>query len=381
MVHLDRAKSTDPNRLGSPLASSVAERISDLIRTGEFEAGSGLPSERDLSRRFSVSRGVLRVALKELAASGVIESRANCRPVVSNRPSKSAAAVKQIYIWLWPNMADFAVASIIKGIQRARLDDDVRLVFGHAVSNDWDSIYDTEHRFLTRLIESPDPCGAIIWLLGHNRSFDIVEQLGRKGIPAVFIDRLPPPGLDADFVGTCNELAAEQAVRHLIELGHKRVALMTNMEACSSVREREAGYRRALLDAGIGIDKSLIFTNSHDGPQGVHSVVDRALAMPQRPTALFCINDHMALQAVDAVRQRGLSVPEDLSIVGFDGILRWVPQGGGLTTVLQDFQRIGQIAADLVIERMTHGPSTSHRHILLDAPLAVHGSTARAPVQ
>ncbi|HLK13867.1 MAG TPA: GntR family transcriptional regulator [Fimbriimonadaceae bacterium] len=378
MVHAERSRTLDLPGVGSPLASSVAERITELIHSGEFAHGQGLPSERELSSRFGVSRGVVRLALKQLAASGVIESKANCRPVIrkTRRPTKTDR--KQICIWLWPNTADFAASSIMKGIHRAGLEEDIRLVVGHAQGGNWDSIYEAESRFLHNLADDPEHSGAIIWHLGHERNLGPLRTLRARGVSLVFIDRLPPAGFEADYVGTNNEAAAEAAVQHLVSLGHKRIALITNIDGCSSVREREAGYRRALKDAGIPYDGELVLRDSIDEPEGVQQLIGAALALKAPPSAVFCINDHMALQARDALTQRGLSIPGDISLVGFDGTLRWVPQGGHLTTLNQDFQRIGQLAADLVIERMTMGPPAAYRHLLLDAPLIDNGSTATA---
>lgn len=380
MVHVERPKNAVLVGAESPLATSIAERITELIHGGDLAHGHGLPSEREMASRFSVSRGVVRLALKQLTAHGVIESKANCRPIIRRTRRSSRLGRRQICIWLWPNMADFAAATIMKGIQRAGIEDDVRLVVGHAQGGGWDSIYEAEARFLRNLADDPELNGAIIWLLGHERNLAPLEVLRRKGVPMVFIDRLPPTGFDADYVGTNNEAAAEAAVQHLIALGHRRIALLTNIDRCSTVREREAGYRRALKDNNIAIDPNLILTDSVDEPEGVQQLIAAALSLGERPTALFCINDHMAFQARDAITQRNIAVPQDMSIVGLDGILRWVPQGGNLTTLHQDFQRIGQIAADLVMERMTMGPPTAYRHILLDAPLIDNGSTAPAHI-
>lgn len=363
----------------SPLARSVADRLSDLIRAGDLAEGVGLPSERDLSNRFGVSRGVVRLAIKDLTARGVIESKAHCRPVVARR-ARARDWRRQIFIWLWPNSADFAASSVMKGIQNAGIGDDVRLVVGHAHGKRWESIFESESRFLLDLSLEPRTSGSIVWLLGHERSLPALQAVRDRGISMVFIDRLPPAGFDGDYVGTNNEASAEAAVEHLVALGHRRIALLTNIDGSSSVREREAGYRRALASNGLSVDPDLILTDSVDDPEGVYELIARAARQRPRPTALFCINDHLALQARDSACSLGLSVPEDLSIVGFDGILRWLPLRGGLTTLNQDFHRIGQIAAQLVIERMAGWQPAAYRHVLLDAPLVDNGSTAPAPV-
>ena len=102
--------------------------------------------------------------------------------------------------------------------------------------------------------------------------------------------------------------------------------------------------------------------------------------METPPTAIFAVNDHIALQVCDALRERKIAIPYQMSVIGFDGLLRWVPGGGYLTTSLQDFERIGRLAAELVYHRMGFGTADACRHILLDAPLLVRGTTA-PPVQ
>src|SRR5450631_2859581 len=101
MVHLERSNNAKRDGVGSPLVSAIAERIGELIHADELVNGHGLPSERELSSRFGVSRGVVRAALKQLATQGLIESKANCRPVVRRRRRAVVAGRRQICIWLW----------------------------------------------------------------------------------------------------------------------------------------------------------------------------------------------------------------------------------------------------------------------------------------
>lgn len=351
-------------------------RITEMIHSGAFGQGHQLPSERNLAKELAVSRGVVRLALKELASHGLIESKTNCRPIIAKPNTREPNQLRSIRIWLWPNMADFAAASIMKGIQGAGLDESVRLVVGHAPGGNWDSIYEAERRFLSSLASETETFGVIVWLLGHHRSFEALRALREKNVPMVFIDRLPPAGIDSDYVGTNNESAARTGVRHLLGLGHRRVALLTNIDTCSAVRERESGYRRALADYGVPLDENLILRDSIDEPEGVEQLVESMLSLKERPTAVFCINDHLALQVQEALTTRNIQIPERMSVLGFDGLLRWVPRGGSLTTLNQDFERMGQLAAELVIERMTGSAPSAYKHYLLDAPLADNGSTA-----
>src|SRR5579862_3728545 len=257
------------SRQGSPLVTAVAAKLADMIRSQTFPDGKGLPSERRLSMDLEVSRGVVRAAIKELAELGLVESKPRCRPVVRVSRSRPVVGRRHIGIWLWPNTADYAAASILKGIQRSHLGSDVRLVIGHAAGRDWESRWESEARFLRTLAEDPEEAGAIVWYLGGERNLADLRRVRDAGVPIVFIDRLPPKAFVADYVGTNNQWAAETGVRHLIELGHRRVALVTNLDQVSSVFQREQGYRAALDAAGIRFDPCLVQRDSVDEPEGV----------------------------------------------------------------------------------------------------------------
>ncbi len=363
----------------SPLIASITAQLVSRIHKGIFANGQTLPSERELSADFGASRGVIRAAIQDLAAKGLIDVKPRCRPTVVSSPARrspSPSGKSNIAIWLWPNTADYAAASILKGIQSADMGPDINLVVANAATGDWDTIFESEARFLRSVAEDPQVAAAIIWYLGGERNLPALRDAREAQVPIVFVDRLPPGTFDGDFVGTHNEGAAQRAVQHLIDLGHRKIALISNIEQVSSVLGRETGYIRALRHAGIPINPDYILRDLVDGPEGVETALDLCLGMAEPPTAIFGVNDHIALQVCDALRDRKISIPHHMSVIGFDGLLRWVPGGGYLTTSLQDFERIGRSAAELANHRICTGAPTAYRHILLDAPLLDRGSTA-----
>ena len=363
----------------SPLTTAIAAQLVERIQDGRLRPGQPLPSERELSIEFGASRGVIRAAISELALQDYLEVKPRCRPTVVLRKRQARSLVSgksNIAIWLWPNTGDYAAASILKGIQSADIGNDFNLVVANAGDGDWDSIFESESKFLMESHQDPQVAGLIIWYLGGERNLPALRSVRESHIPIVFVDRQPPTEFCADFVGTHNEGAAQRAVQHLIELGHRQIALLSNIEPVSSVRERESGYSRALREAGIPFRPEYIIRDQEDGPEGVDSLLDQLLSMDVPPTAIFAVNDHIALQVCDALRERKIAIPNQMSVIGFDGLLRWVPGGGHLTTSLQDFERIGRLAAELVYQRMGLGTVDACRHILLDAPLLVRGTTA-----
>ncbi|HEY3782642.1 MAG TPA: GntR family transcriptional regulator [Fimbriimonadaceae bacterium] len=371
------AKSTTKD---SPIVTSVVSRILAMIREGSLAVDCALPSERELSERFSTSRGVIRAAIRDLSISGVLETKSRCRPVVvgNGAPARTNGSSKRhIGIWLWPNTSDYAASSILKGIQSAGLGIDVRLMIASAIDSDWSSIFDAEARFLESIADEPVGAGLITWYLGGERNLPSLLKLRQAGVPMVFLDRLPPEELSADFVGTDNEGCARKAVQHLIDLGHRKIALISNIDAASSVKDRESGYKRALRDAGISFNEDYIQRDQVDTPEGVEAALDTLFGLQEPPTAIFAVNDHIALQIYEALQSRKISVPNHVSVVGFDGLLRWVPGGGYLTTFQQDFQRMGQLAAEIMIQRLDNGAPKAYKHVLLDAPFTDRGSTAQ----
>jgi len=361
-----------PNPPRTPLTVAIRDRILHGIVTGEFMVGAPLPSERELSDRLLASRTVIRAAILDLTLEGHLLSRPRCRPIVAEigeRPSMT----RQIAIRLWPSSSDFIASQILKGIQRAA-PDGTRLMVANVGGEDWDSRISSEDRFLRSLIGDPSISGAILWYLGGDANRQALNQLRLAGVPLVLIDREAPEASPTDFVGTDNLRSAQRAVEHLVKLGHRRIGLISNCDTALSVRSREFGYRRALSDAGIPFDPDLFFRDRVDEPEGVEEGLDRLLGQSEPPTAIFCINDHIALQAYESLNARGVSIPGQLSLIGFDGMLRWIPGGGYLTSMRQDFERMGEIAVDLLFQSGQR-VAPAVRHVLLDAPLMDQGST------
>ncbi|RYG26516.1 GntR family transcriptional regulator [bacterium] len=368
----------------SPLTHVVARAIRRHIADGTLPCGSPLPSERSLATQHGVSRTVVRDAVALLAREGLLIQSERCRPVVGAVPRpKRHNGTLRIGVWLWPHADDYFASSVFRGIQRAAHGTDLRLIVGTATHRSWDDDLDSEARFINQLVETEHADGLIIWYLGGSRNLRVLQEARKKGLECVFIDRLPPDEFPSDFVGTENVGAARAAVAYLIELGHRRVAFVGNLDTASTVKDRCEGYVRALADAGIPVDPKLqlVFDPREGESEGaaIRRVAEAVLALSPRPTAVFAVNDSVALALLESFRDLGVNVPDDLSIVGFDGLLHWVPGGGPLSTVKQNFPAIGEYAGAALLSRIAKGSPSSYRHVLLDAPLSLGGSTGLCP--
>jgi LacI family transcriptional regulator len=174
--------------------------------------------------------------------------------------------------------------------------------------------------------------------------------------------------------------AATQALSHLQELGHQRVAFIKGQPFSSDTAERWRTISDAARRRRLAIDGELVGQLEGDSPLPDlgYAVTRRLLAVRPRFTALFAFNDISALGAIRAIREAGLRVPEDVSVVGFDDIPSAAYQHPGLTTVRQPLYEMGQRAADTLVARLESPEAAAPRTIVLEPSLVIRGTTARA---
>ena len=194
-------------------------------------------------------------------------------------------------------------------------------------------------------------------------------------IPVVAIDPHTghggPSTIDSDNLG-----GARVATQHLIELGHRRIAHVRGRSDLASAQLRETGYRESLAVAGIAFDASLVVDGGYQTAQTVEAARS-LLTRDDRPTAVFAANDMSALGVLQAAREQGLRVPEDLSVIGFDDIPEARSSTPPLTTLAQPLQDIGAQALRMLIELLDGHDVPSRVH--LPAELVVRGSTGPVP--
>jgi len=199
-------------------------------------------------------------------------------------------------------------------------------------------------------------------------------ELRRLDVPMVVVDPAGGPSLDAPTVGATNWAGGLSATEHLLSLGHRRIGFVSGPRQLVCSRARLDGYRAGLEAAGIPLDEELVREGDfyhESGFEGGNSL----LSLPDRPTAIFASSDQMAFGVYEAVRQRGLRVPDDVSVVGFDDLpeVRW--SSPPLTTVRQPLAEMGVLAARTVL-RLAGGDEVESPRVELATALVVRESTA-----
>jgi LacI family transcriptional regulator len=189
--------------------------------------------------------------------------------------------------------------------------------------------------------------------------------------PVVAVD----PHIGASSLPTVaadNLAGATMATEHLIALGHRRIAHLSGRPDLRSSELREEGYRRALAQAGIEFDLDLVKVGGYD-PETACQPARDLLGLPRPPTAIFAANDVSAIQTIAVAAEFGMTVPDDLSVVGFDNIPESALATPPLTTIDQSIQDMGY-EATLMLMRIINEPDAGPTHVTLPTQLVLRGS-------
>jgi LacI family transcriptional regulator, galactose operon repressor len=214
--------------------------------------------------------------------------------------------------------------------------------------------------------------GAVVIL--PEETTDELEQALNDRYPFVVVDPLLPLGDRIPTVSVAYRSGVEQAMGHLLALGHRRIAAITGPPGWLATEERRAAFHASLAAAGIQPEPAFeVACDPQVGP-GVQAAA-ALLDLPDPPTAIFAFNDSIAFGALRAARDRGLRVPEDLSVVGFDDIEPATLVTPALTTVRQPLSEMGRTAINVLI-RLVERRATETPHIALSTRLVVRESTA-----
>jgi LacI family transcriptional regulator len=208
-----------------------------------------------------------------------------------------------------------------------------------------------------------------------NEGIDTFLQLQKDKVPFVLIDKFIE-GLDGNFVGVDDRAGAYEAVSHLIGLGHKRIAYISGAKNASTNKGRLQGYEEALRDHNLTLEPELTAGNGwfeEDGYEAGRTLLE--LGLDKRPTAIFSVTDLCAFGALQAVKEKGLRVPEDVAMVGFCDVKAASIATVSLTTVRQPIREIGKQAVQIILEEIENRTSDIRiKKVILKPELVIRKS-------
>ena len=254
---------------------------------------------------------------------------------------------------------------IVSGVAEALYEHDMRIVVCPTLH-----LHDREVSLLERLMQGTTDCGLLILPEESSRE---LRTLMDHGYRFVVVDPRKPIDERVPTVSAAHSAGADQATRHLLALGHRRIAVITGPRGWMATEERKRGYHAALAAAGVLPDPELEI-ESDFAVDGGHASASALLDLPAPPSAIFAFNDQLAIGAMQAALERDLRVPDDLSIVGFDDTAEAELVTPALTTVRQPLAEMGRMAVSLLI-RLLENRTVEALHVELETQLIVRGST------
>ena len=206
---------------------------------------------------------------------------------------------------------------------------------------------------------------------------EALEGLRAEGFPFVVVDPRTPVPRDIASVSAAHFAGARHVTRHLVELGHRRIGVVAGPQSWLPSEDRLAGHTAAMADVGVLPSAELVCSGKATAEAG-YAAAGRLLDLADPPTALVCFNDKAAVGALTAAYERGLRVPDDLSIAGFDDLDLSRATHPMLTTVRQPLQEMGRMSVVLLM-RLLERHRVEALHVELATELVVRGSTGPAP--
>jgi LacI family transcriptional regulator len=255
---------------------------------------------------------------------------------------------------------------ILWGASEALYEHDMRVVLCPTMHE-----RDREVTLLEQLLQGTTD-GALLLLT--RESNEELRALERKGFPFVVLDPRYPVDESTPVVSAAHWAGAKAATEHLVSRGHRRIGVITGPHGWVASVDRLDGYQAALAAAGVLADPDLIAKGNFTGESG-RAAASRLLSLPDPPTAIFAFNDEMAVGAMRVAEQRGLRLPDDLSIVGFDDLEKAEIVRPALTTLRQPLAEMGRMAVSLLTRLVEDQPIEAMR-VELATKLVVRDSTA-----
>jgi len=347
--------------------SIVINYLSDYIRNNSLETGAKLPTEGELIKATGVSRVTLRRALSNMQDEKQIYSVQGSGYFVGEACNSLKTNIIPLIISY--DHENSKILNIVHGAQAYLEKRQCQLDVHISKRNP-----ETEKHMLNQLYDDGYRC-AIIFPVSSEDNIDFYFQIIQKGMHLVFIDRQPKDICCCNLVKSDNMTGGYLATKHLIEQGHKRIAVfgLEPLVHTSAIYERYFGYRQALREFGIPEPEQSYYFAPY---RKSNADIDKLFSAANNITAVFAINDHAAVDIATHAYNRGLKVPNDLAVIGFDNLDITSIFTPNLSTIDQPFTELGENAAEIAYKHITK-ISTGYTQKILPIKLIVRESTKR----
>ena len=365
----------------TPVAERVAGAIRKAILAGEYPVHSFLPPVRDLAQRYEAGERKISEALAALGKEGVVErTRGRGTRVLpaqwwKNRKPIGVLRIVRQYVGFQAgsNEMELIQEGVEDALTRFGCDYDVYTFLPHDFTPARPLRTSPTHVKTEQLAPLSQKCQGLIFI-EDMRQGERLLALHRAGYPVVVAN------LENDLDLTCTRVdhcrVAHQAVCLLASMGHQRIAFMRRGTEYAFYEWAEQGYREGLAAAGLQVHPQWILKTSHESPLHTYKLARKLLQREDRPSAFVCARDYLSDAVCHVCADLGLEVGRDVSVVGYDD-LSWGSNDHVLTTFREPCFEMGSVAAEMLVDRIVHGPKPAERR-MIDAPLIIRRSAGPA---
>lgn len=369
------------------LHAQLYQNLRRLIYTGHWPTNSLVPSEQLIAKHLKISRSTVRLAFQRAELEGLIRRVAGKGTFVAFSRQNGHQSGSIAFISPFQPLSEWG-AMLLNGAESAARARGYRLLYCRRNE-------DQREVELLQELQDDNIAGILLWPEAREAlTHDEIESYRQLHVPVVLMDRTIE-GMEHDCVTSENYAGASLLMQHLIELGHRHIVFITHrciqlLTVSERLRACEAAMRQAGLSPcspwliGDGFretdERQILDPASDAGAVEIMQIIRYIQETTPRPTAIFALNDNIAILAMRAATLLGIRVPHELSIAGFDDMPFTACLNVPLTTVAQDTMAIGRQAAQLLINRITgwDGPTTIE---LIPTQLKIRLSTARPESQ
>ncbi|PWG00161.1 GntR family transcriptional regulator [Levilactobacillus bambusae] len=353
---------------------TIKKGLKEDILAGKYSINQKLPTETELMNQYKVSRYTVRRAVGDLENEHFIYRIQGGGMFVDDWEHQEAAQStdnKMVGI-LSTHVANYIFPNIISGADRVLSDNGYMMTLSNTHNDP-----ERERRSLLALLDNR-VSGLIVEptqsALASN-NLDLYHKIYEIGLPTVFINAIYPQ-LEGMFptVTVDDALGVAKLTNYLIDNGHERILGVFQVDDLQGVHRMEGFLNTYRQHPQISLNAEAIMYQSSDDLSQVLNKIETRLGSDQKPTAIICYNDQLALQVIDLIRSLDLSVPKDVSVAGFDNYQLGQYMDPRLTTLMHEKEKMGHDAADLLMKEIKHEKVAS---IQYDPQLIVRGSTRK----
>ncbi len=349
----------------------LMEDLKDQIISGKIQAGEKLPSENELSSKYQISRQTVRKALAILQNAGYIYAEHGrgtfCSELVRHTHTSKNIAVVTTYL------SDYIFPRVIQGIDTVLTAEGYSIILKNtrnSRSREAECLEELLQKDIDGIIIEPSKSQIFC------KHMNLYRKLEEFQIPYVFIQGCFPQMKDKPHVLMDDCKGGYMITKYLISLGHRKIAGVFKADDMQG-QNRHKGYVMALQEAGIMYSTEMVvWYHTEDRKIHPYECIREMAKCQGMMDAVVCYNDQTAVQVIRALKEEGLRIPEDISVTGYDNS-HIANQGGlQLTTIAHPQEKLGEMAAELLIDLMHNGDTESVKSVLIDPELVIGNSCA-----